>query len=55
MLKEITQIETSTVIMEIRDDILYIIVKEDADLDLDAVVEAVEKRKELQAGKKCLY
>lgn len=47
-------IETSTVSMEIKNDVIYIVVKEDADLDLKAIVEAVEARKKMQGGKKML-
>lgn len=47
-------VETSTVFMEIRNNILYIIVKEDADIDLEAVKEAFEQRKKLQGNEPIL-
>ncbi len=50
----VNKIETATMTLEIKEDIVYIFVKNDADLDLDAVVEAVEERKKLQNGKKML-
>lgn len=48
------RIETSTIFMEIKDEVLYIIVKKDADLDIDEVKEAVEARKKLQGNKPIL-
>lgn len=45
------QIETSTIILEIKENIIYIIIKKDADIDLEAIIESVEARKKLQGGK----
>lgn len=42
------KIETSTVFMEINDGILFIVVKEDADLGIDEIKEAIEARKKIQ-------
>lgn len=48
------KIETSTIIFEIKDDIIYIIIKADVDMDLDAIKEAVEARIKIQDNKKML-
>ena len=50
----IDKIETSTLTLEIKGDILFMVVKDDADLDLDAIVESVKARKKIQNGKKML-
>ena len=49
-----TVIETTIATFEIKDDILYLILKKDANVDLENVIEAVEARKEIQKGKKML-
>ena len=48
----IEQIENSTASYLIKDDILYVRAKEDADFTLEATIEGVEARKKLQQGKK---
>jgi hypothetical protein len=45
------KIETSTIVLEIKEDIIYIIIKENADIDSQAIIEAVEARKKLQENK----
>lgn len=50
----LNQIETSTVLMKIKNDILYIIVKEDADLGIDEIKEAIEARIKIQGEKPIL-
>ena len=41
-------VETAIVKMEIQDDIMIIVIKDDADIDIDNVKEAVEVRKKMQ-------
>jgi len=53
-MEDANKIETSTLTLEIKGDILYMGVKDDADLDLDAIMEAVEARKKIQNGTKML-
>jgi hypothetical protein len=48
------KIETSMTFLEIRGDVLYIKIKEDADLDIEAIKESVAARIKLQQGKKML-
>jgi hypothetical protein len=49
---EITKrIETSIVILEIKEDIIYITVKKDASIDIADIIESVEARKKLQGNK----
>lgn len=47
-------IETSIATLDIKDDILYLILKKDANVDLETVIETVEVRMEMQGGKKML-
>lgn len=47
-------VETAIVKMEIQDDIMIIVIKDDADIDIDNVKEAVEVRKKMQGGKPML-
>jgi len=49
-----SKIETSVLSMEIKNNIIYCVLKEDADVDLEAIKEAIEARKKLQANKPML-
>jgi len=49
-----TIIETLIATLEIKDDILYLILKKDANVDLEGVVETVDARKVIQQGKPML-
>lgn len=50
----IEKIETDTASYYIEDDILFMRTKQDADFTLEAAIEGVDARKELQAGRKML-
>ncbi len=49
---QIEQIETATAKYYIENDILFLRVKKDADFTLEAAIEGVKVRKEIQKGKK---
>lgn len=48
------KIETSIATLEIKDEILFLILKDDANVELDSVVETVEARKVIQQNEKKL-
>jgi hypothetical protein len=51
---ENTKVETSIAFLEIKNEVLYINIKEGANLSLEAAIENVLARKKLQKGKKML-
>ena len=53
-MSEIDHIETATAQYYIEDDILYVVFKEDADVDIEASKEGIIARKKLQQGKPML-
>tara|TARA_R110001592_G_scaffold45282_5_gene144878 strand:- start:1703 stop:2092 length:390 start_codon:yes stop_codon:yes gene_type:complete len=54
MIKTIDNIETSTATMKFKNNILYIVIKEDADVDLLAVKESVKARRKMQGDEPVL-
>ena len=53
-MSELTKIETSIAFLEIKNDMLHAVFKQDADVTLESAMETVAARKEIQQGKKML-